>query len=360
MVLLCDDFSFDGKSLKNQGYITVSFDNDTTLPSSIAREMDSSSMNKYRSEEIGFGTTYSETLEFDVHIMKDFCNTNIQTPLEFTPEEYDGVVAWLSSPMNNIWLDITTSHNQKQKVKGYFSSIEPFDNDMGVCYGVRSTFRCNSPFSYVEKTNNQTINGVTNFLLENTSSELYDYVYPTFVIEPSQNEEIFIHNLSDSEILENGVLNITDDASANIALLQEKVNNYADLNNLQVSYVIDPDTQDLKVICNNTGILFYMTDSYGIQKKYIVYYLSTDKQYYICRSGFFYCAVSQSLTITMDCKNLAFYDALGRPVLFTTIGIQDEDEIYWPRLIHGNNSIRVMGNFNLKTTFLEARKGMLI
>jgi len=62
----------------------------------------------------------------------------------------------------------------------------------------------------------------------------------------------------------------------------------------------------------------------------------------------------------VDAKNLAIYDLLDRPVLFDTMGIQDEDEIYWMRLIYGNNSFCVRGNFSLRISYLEPHKGGLI
>lgn len=359
MILICDDFTFDGKSLKSQNYITVNFDDDDALPSSIKREMDVGTMNQYRTEINGFGIKYSESLIFDIHIMKAICNTNLQSDLQFTPDEYDLLVTWLSSPQENKWMDIVTHQNKKQKVKGYFSSIEPYGSE-GVCYGVRCTFTCDSPFSYTEKTYETNISGVKNFLLDNESSDYYDYVYPTFVIEPTRNEEIFIHNLSDTEILDNGSFTVSGDVSAKISALQDKITAYARVNSLTVEYVLDTETQDIKLICDNIGLLFYMTDNYGIKHKYVAYYLETDRQYYICRGGFFYCTLLSALTVTLDCKNLGVYDSLDRPVLYTDIGIQDEDEIYWMRLIHGNNSIRAMGHFNLSVTYLEPRKGLLI
>ena len=45
---------------------------------------------------------------------------------------------------------------------------------------------------------------------------------------------------------------------------------------------------------------------------------------------------------------------------FSKMGIQDEDEIYWMRLINGNNSFRVFGNFNLSIDYLEPKKGGLV
>lgn len=359
MILICKDFKYDNKTLSSQNLMSVNFDSDTTLPSSLTREMDTGTMNQYRTEVNGFGIKYSNTLQFNVHIIKDYDENTDQNEMEFTPNEYDSLVTWLSSPQENQWMEITTENNISTKVKGYFSTIEPYDN-WGICYGVRCTFTCNSPFSYTEKTSEQTISGVKNFLLNNESSEYYDYIYPTFIIEPTTNEEIFIHNLSDTEILDNGAMTISETVSENITFLQSKITSYAQTNNLTVEYMMDAETKDLKLICNQTGLLFYMTDSYGIKHKYVAYYIAADQQYYICRDGFFYCKLLKSLTITLDCKNLGIYDSLDRPVLFTDIGIEDEDEIYWMRLIHGNNSIRSMGHFKITATYLEPRKGILV
>lgn len=356
MILVCKDFTYENNSLIKNKLMSVNFDDDTSLPSSISREMDESSMNQYRSETNGFGITYTDTLNFEIHIMKEFDEFTSQNELEFTPSEYDDLVSWLSSPQTHKWLDIITENNVNTKVKGYFSSIEPYEN-WGICYGARCTFVCNSPYSYISKSYADSVTGVKNFILNNESSELYDYVYPNIIIEPTKNEEIFIHNLSDSEILDNGNITSTGDI---INELRNKISAYAATHNLTVEYVIDDDTKDVKIICNGNGLLFYMIDSYGISNKYVAYYLQSDSQYYICKGGFFYCNLLQALNITLDCKNLSMYDSLERPVLFTEIGIQDEDEIYWLRLIHGNNSIRIYGNFNININYLEPRKGLLI
>lgn len=359
MILVCKDFKFDNKTLSGQHFKSVNFDDDTTLPVSISREMDVGTMNMYRSDVNGFGIKYSDTLQFNIHITKDFDEYTTQEEMELSADECDSLISWLSSPLENQWLEITTESNVVRKVKGYFSSIESYDN-WGICYGVRCTFTCNSPFSYIERTNETTVSGVQNFLLNNDSSEYYGYTYPMLEIIPTKNEEIFIHNLSDTEILDNDTMTVSDVPSENIAFLQSKISSYAQINNLTVEYVVDNNTKDLKLICNQTGLLFYMTDIYGIKHKYVAYFTETDQQYYICRGGFFYCTLKLGLTITLDCKNLGIYDSLDRHILFTDIAIQDEDEIYWPRLIYGNNSIRAMGNFKLVTTYLVPRKGDLI
>ena len=56
MILVCKDFEFDEQTLKQQNLSSVNFDDDTSLPSTIVREMESTTMNKYRPEVTGFGT----------------------------------------------------------------------------------------------------------------------------------------------------------------------------------------------------------------------------------------------------------------------------------------------------------------
>lgn len=359
MILVCKDFKFDNISLSSKKFISVNFEEDTSLPSSINREMDSSEMNKFRPEVTGFGTKYSEVLAFDLHLMKDDSYYGSQEELEIAQAEYEDMVVWLSSPQTHQWLTITKEDGSTVKVKGYFSSIIPHDK-WGICYGLVCTFTCNSPFSYVEKKIDKQISQVTNFLVENTSSEKYDYIYPSMKITPTGNEEIFIHNLSDSEILDNGLLSITADKDNNVLLLMQKIGTYAGTHNLTVTYLYDDEMQNVHTVCDKAVILFYMEDSYGIKNKYVAYYIESNKQYFICRGGFFYCKLLKALNVDIDCKNLAIYDSLNRPVLFTTIGIQDEDEIYWMRLIHGNNSLCAKGNFSLSIVYQEPHKGGLI
>lgn len=359
MILVCKDFQFDGKLLGKLGLMSVNFEDDTTLPSSVTREMESTSMNKYKSHTQGFGTTYSDVLTFDIHIMKDIEIYKTQDVQEFSATEYDEIVTWLTSPKNNKRMEITKYDDSVHLVKGYFSSVTPFDV-CGRCYGLICTFTCNSPFSYIEKTLIKTIAGATNLLLNNESSELYDYVYPVFEITPTVNEDIYIFNMSDTNMLDYGKITVQTESNTNIQTLMSKVSSYAALENSSVEYVKDSSTHDVLLICGATGLLFYLIDSYGIRKKCTAFYVKATGDYYICNSGFFYCKLLKGLNITLDCDTLSIYDSLDRPILFDKIGIQDEDEIYWQRLAHGNNTILMNGNFNVTIDYLEPKKGALV
>lgn len=357
MILVCNDFEFDEQRLKQQELASVNFDDDTSLPSSIVRDMESSTMSKYRPEVIGFGTSYTETLSFEIHITKDYEIYPDQEDLEFSSEEYEKAVSWLSSPQEHKWLKITTQQNEEVKVKGYFSSITPYEN-WGICYGLRCTFTCNSPFSYVEKKEQQVITRSKNFMLENSSSEKYGYVYPVIDIYPNATEQIYIHNLSDSKTLESGTIYLQSTNKLTLQLLMDKIENYAKMNGYTLEYVYDKESHIVSV-CNNTAILFYLEDSYGVRNKYGAYFIENG-QYYIFQGGFFYCQTQRDLELKLDCKNLALYDELDRPVVFERVGIQAEDNIYWVRLIHGHNTFRVFGNVTLNISYLEPRKGALI
>lgn len=357
MILVCKDFEFDEQTLKQQELSSVNFDDDTSLPSSIVREMESTTMNKYRPEVTGFGTSYTEVLSFEIHITKDYERNTSQDELEFSTEEYERTISWLSSPQEHRWLKITTQQGEIVKVKGYFSSVTPYEN-WGICYGLRCTFTCNSPFSYVEKQDQQVITRSKNFMLQNTSSDKYGYVYPVINIYPKATEQIYIHNLSDSKTLENGTLSLQSTNKLTLQLLMGKIENYAKMNGYTLEYVYDKENHVVSV-CNNTAILFYLTDSYGVKNKYGANYIENG-QYYIFQGGFFYCQTQRDLKLKLDCKNLALYDELDRSVVFERVGIQEEDNIYWIRLIHGHNTFRVFGNMTLDISYLEPRKGALI
>lgn len=359
MILVCKDFEFDNKSLLRQNLISVNFDDDTSLPSALNRNMETSEMNTYRHERIGFGAVYTDVLTFEIHIIKNPDIKTSQKEMEFTNDEYESLVSWVTSPLKNKRIKITKETGDITIANGYFSSVEPYEN-WGICYGVRCTFTCNSPYTYDEKKIVKKISGGANFILENASSELYDYVYPVMHIKPTKKEEIYIHNLSDSKILDNAILTSTADPVQAINEMKTKIQNYAQINNLKVEYMINPKTNDLKIVCDNTCIFLYMTDIHGIKKKYVAYYLKKERQYFLCQGGFFYCGLNLGLNIDVDCKNLGIYDSIKRPVLFNTLNIQDEDEIYWMRLIHGNNSFRVLGNFDLTFEYLEPKKGGLV
>lgn len=350
MILVCNNFTYTNTLLSDRKLMSVNFNDDTSLPSAIHLEMDESELLKNRPEKTGFGMKYSDALEFEIHLMKDDTIVDY-SDLPFSENEYEDVVAWLTSPRQYNVLKIVKENNKEVICRGYFSSVEPYDVS-GICYGLICTFKCNSPFSYVEKNLTKSLSNYQTLILNNESSERNDYVYPILNLHPTINEEIFIHNLSDSTLIISGALPETTSLA-----LAKKIDEYGLLHGYEVTYIYDG--QFVQTHCNETVILFYYTDSYGIRNKYVAYYTS-NSNYYIYQGGFFYCNLYKDLDVIIDCKNLGLYDTLNRPVLLTKMGIQDEDEIYWPRLLYGNNSILIKGNVNISIQWFEPQKGALI
>lgn len=60
--------------------------------------------------------------------------------------------------------------------------------------------------------------------------------------------------------------------------------------------------------------------------------------------------------VIWDCQKMQFKDFTGQLLSFEDIGVDDVDNIYWFRLCHGQNTIKVTGNATVKMIYREPRK----
>lgn len=58
----------------------------------------------------------------------------------------------------------------------------------------------------------------------------------------------------------------------------------------------------------------------------------------------------------IDCRNLKIYDITKSIVSFEDLGIEDIDDIYWPRLAYGENIFEFTGDATFKISYREPRK----
>lgn len=58
----------------------------------------------------------------------------------------------------------------------------------------------------------------------------------------------------------------------------------------------------------------------------------------------------------IDCRNLKIYDVVGEILSFDDLGINDIDNIYFPRLCAGDNLIEFTGNAEIEISYREPRK----
>ena len=58
----------------------------------------------------------------------------------------------------------------------------------------------------------------------------------------------------------------------------------------------------------------------------------------------------------IDCRNLKIYDITNSIVSFEDLGIEDIDDIYWPRLAYGENIFEFTGDAAFEISYREPRK----
>lgn len=58
----------------------------------------------------------------------------------------------------------------------------------------------------------------------------------------------------------------------------------------------------------------------------------------------------------IDCRNLKIYDITNSIVSFEDLGVEDIDDIYWPRLAYGENIFEFSGDATFEISYREPRK----
>lgn len=357
MAKQCKDFTFNNKRLSNFGnYITVDFDNgDAEKNLGLSREMEMGSTNTYRVEANYYGDKWSDVLQFEIHLMKNPCVYTDQKDMEITKGEIRQIARWLTSPHKPQWIKFEYEDEDEivKNYKGWFNNIETWVVG-GTIYGLRLFVSCTTPFGYTDDLVNEiNVETYKNTIVTNDSDELESFCYPKVTIEPKYNTEVYMCNLSDCEVLENGTLTLS--SSTYFETLLDVVENYAFLNGYKLRYA--GNLEDTVVaLCNDTVVQFYLTDKYNNETKCSAFYLEDTKQYWILVGGFMFMEVKKNLNVYMDCQRLIITDLIGRMVTYDDLGISDVDNMYWLRLKSGYNTILLYGNAKFTITHRESRK----
>lgn len=359
MSVLCNDFIFHGKNMNDfkingvQKYIFVDFEQNPPVNLGMDREMDVGSINRYRNEPNYSYDKWTSPLQFEFHIVKNPDIYKEQSEMELTKDDINEITKWLTSSHLPQWLKTDNDYNKDNlRYKGFFKNIEAWAY-CGIVYGLKLFFQCTSSFAYTEDIVNEGVVSSYKYeLVKNNSDEQYNYCYPTIDIYPISNCDIYICNLSDCDVLENKILGGTKDFNA----LTKAIENYAFLNGLIIKNNLNIESGELIPICNNTACQFYYVDRYGESMKCTAFFLPDTSEYRIIVGGFMYMKILRDLPIHIDCKKLMIYDDLQRMVTYDKLGINDADFIYWLRLINGNNSILLNGNFKYTIKHIDSRK----
>lgn len=351
-----NDFEFDGKKFSelSSEYIQVNLGDEMDISIAMERDMESGDTNKYRTTESNyFGDKWSDTLPLELHIIKDPCVYSSQSKQAITQKDLRELTKWLTSPHYPNWIvfDNVDENDDVTRYCGWFNNIEPFAVN-GYIYGLKLHFKCTTPFGFTEiKSNIKTVTTYENMIVTNDSDESQNYCYPTVKIKPNDNGEVFIVNMSDCNILDEGQL-----TESYFSSLLTKVQAYATLQGYTLTYT-GTGAQNIIPICNNTAVQFYLEDIHnGIKKKCTAFYRTDNYKYTIVDGGFVYMKVYQDLEVHMNCQHLTINNSIGRMITYDKLGVTDVDHIYWLRLLNGNNTLLLHGNAEFEILHQESRK----
>lgn len=351
------DFTYCNKKLSDViDFIPVDFDNDSGISLAMGRDMEKGETNRYRIEPNYYGDSWSDPLRFELHIIKNICTYPSQKDAVFSQEEIRKITRWITSIHMPQWIYFEyeeTDNNNVTNYFGWFNDIETFVIG-GEILGLKLCFSCTTPFAYTDKiTDIKSVNTYDYMLVINNSDELENYCYPQIQIHPHSDGQIYLCNLSDCRLLDNGILELSQNTYFDSML--DIIDNYALLNGYTVKYT-GTGTFNIIPLCNNTAIQFYLIDKYDNEIKCTAFYMEDTKEYRIIENGFMFLDAKENLDIFIDCQKLLITDSIGRMISYDELGVSDVDFIYWLRLINGSNSILLYGNADFTITHRESRK----
>lgn len=343
MAIIYKDFKYMDNTLLSMGMMCVDFDNDSDIPLGLKRTISKGDTNRYRVKSNHIYTSYDDTLEFEIHIVKSICDSGYdQSKMKFTKDEVRQVTRWLSSSTIPQLLETTDCNDDHLNYCGIFTNIESFVVG-GEVYGFVLTFTNDSPFAYSDVINYKfDINGNISGTILNNSDLLDDYIYPIVHITPISNTDFYMCNLSDCTVLDSGKITVSTDTNVTLNNFLEKINTFAQNSRYEIEYYYDEDGYT-KMWANNTAMRIKFIES-DATEHYCFAFHESDGSYKIIEGGFVTLKLYANLDVDINCELLTIQDSIGRMVHFKNIGLDEEDYIYWLRLLSGNNTILFYGN----------------
>lgn len=306
-------FEFNGHTSDEYGLIVTRIEENDTL---VNRSLQLGEKNKYRPKENQFGTLYSDNYSFKMGVMRNPCrNKNV------VPELKNGILRY--DPTYTPYLDngiLKFSMNYTADIKN--GIIIPNDSD------------------YLTSNNIRIINA---WLTSPQYPRLLKFIGDDYF---SEEIEFFA--------------TITEVSTEHASLPYE------------LTYTVTCDSQwgyTPLILCKTTSSST-LTKEYSIQN-------NSD-----CWEDYVYPTIKVSpkshgiITIKnktdndrtmkinalksndfyIDCRNLKIYDITKSIVSFEDLGIEDIDDIYWPRLAYGENIFEFTGDATFEISYREPRK----
>ena len=193
-------FLYDGISSSEYGVIVSGSGAPDSYEIGLDRSIISGDLNRFRTQVNHIGAKYSNVLTFSFSIVKDPCQFH-NDDMYFTRQEIRRLNAWLTSQE---YPKVLYFPDDEEDIY-FFAIINSVDSDVAntKVYMLTYEVTCNAPWGFsvlkeessIIDEENQSLN--RNIVINNTSDDTYNYIYPIIVIEPHSDGIVKIKNNSD-------------------------------------------------------------------------------------------------------------------------------------------------------------------
>ena len=305
-------FTYNGRSSSEFDMVIAGFQV-MDIPLNLKRSTSISSMNRYRHQVNMYGINYDSVLGFTIQLIKDPCKYTEQTDLRFTRAEIHEIAAWLTSPISPRLFHMT----DYPKTQRIVVPVETETEDIITTYD--------------EETGEETYETVIKTVIaniireENITEEEYDYM-GVFTNLESADDHIYC-------------LECTFECNTPYALSSEQTftfeNGEGIINNPSDEY---EDYVYPKIIITPTGNELSAYDIRLINESDVNRSITLKN-------------MKPGDTVTMDCRKLTVVNQSGSLMSFEDMNVDVVDYIYWFRLLHGENKIKISGDARVQFIF---------
>lgn len=198
-------FEYNGRSTEQYGLMLVSLDQDPDKNTGLSRSSIKGATTKFRKKANHLGMAYDEALSFEVTLIKDPHKYSYdQQKLRMKQSEVNELMRWLTSPnypkLFRTYDPDKTIYDEEIEYFGVFTEIEFCT--VGDVYGIKCVFECDSPYGYTPeyvRKHISTAGDQTTIMINNTSAEAEDFLYPMLEITANSDTDFIISNLTENK-----------------------------------------------------------------------------------------------------------------------------------------------------------------
>ena len=306
-------FEFNGHTSDEYGLIVTRIEDNDTL---VNRSLQLGEKNKYRPKENQFGTLYSDNYSFKMGVMRNPCrNKNV------VPELKNGILKY--NPTYTPYLDngiIKFPMNYTADIKN--GIIIPNDSDYLTSNNIRIINAWLTSPQYPR---------LLKFIGDDYFSEEIEFF--ATITEVSTEHASLPYELTYTVTCDSQwgytPLILCKTTSSSTLTREYSIQNNSDCweDYVYPTIKVSPKSHGIITIKNKT-------DNDRTMK---INALKSDDFY-------------------IDCRNLKIYDITKSIVSFEDLGIEDIDDIYWPRLAYGENIFEFTGDATFEISYREPRK----